>query len=112
MEVRQALLWSGLLLGGQATDTLTTAVASARGAMESMPWSARLLELGGIGLFWGAKLLLVATAATALLLAARWVQPERRYSQVMFRFALASVQVATIGLAAVSLHNTVVLGSI
>jgi hypothetical protein len=30
----------------------------------------------------------------------------------MFRFALASVQAATIGLAAVSLHNTMVLGSI
>ena len=100
MEFRQALLWSGLLLGSQATDTLTTALDRARGALESMPWSAGLLEVGGIALLWGAKFVLVATASTALMLAARWVRPNRRISKVTFRMALLSVQGATIRYAA------------
>ena len=70
MEIRQALLWSGLLLGSQATDTLTTAIDRARGAIEAMPVSARLLEVGGVALFWGFKVLIVASAAAALMAAA------------------------------------------
>ncbi|HKW70338.1 MAG TPA: hypothetical protein VJP81_07115 [Candidatus Dormibacteraeota bacterium] len=44
MEVRQAIMWSSLLLGSQATDTITTAIDRARGAIELMPISARLLD--------------------------------------------------------------------
>jgi len=64
------LLWSGLLLGGQATDTLTTALDRAQGALEMMPVSAQVLEVGGVALFWVIKLLIVASAAAALLAAA------------------------------------------
>src|SRR5579872_388975 len=112
VEVRQAILWSGLLLGGQTTDTLTTAIDRARGALEAMPMSARLLELGGIALFWGTKFLLVLAAGTVLFLAARWVRPGHRLSLVTFRVALVAVQAATIGLAYVSLSNTVLLTSL
>lgn len=112
MEVRQAILWSGLLLGGQTTDTLTTAIDRARGALEAMPMSARLLELGGIALFWGTKFLLVVTAAMVLFVAARLVRPGHRLSRITFRVALVAVQAATIGLAYASLSNAMLLSSL
>lgn len=112
MEVRQAALWIALLFSGQLTDTLTTALDRARGALESMPVSSHLLQLGGIYLFWGTKCLLVATAAAALLLAARWVRPDRQWSQITFRLALLSVQAATVGLAWVSVNNVMLLRSL
>ena len=107
------MLWSGLLLGSQATDTLTTAVDRARGAIEMMPVSSRLLEVGGIALFWTFKLLIVASAAAALMAAARKVgADERRVSRITFRIALVAVQAVTIGLAAVSLSNLALLTTI
>jgi len=110
VEIRQALLWSGLLLGSQATDTLTTAIDRAQGAIESMPISARLLEVGGVALFWSFKVLIVAGAAAALVAAARKVhEDEHRLSRVTFRFSLIAVQVVTICLAGVSLSNLALL---
>lgn len=112
MEIRQAALWTLLLLFGQTTDVLTTAVDRARGALESMPISGGLLELGGISLFWGTKLLLVAAAGSALLLTARWARRDRMASRITFRFCLVGVQAATLGLAWVSLSNVALLSSL
>ena len=105
------MLWSGLLLGSQATDTLTTAVDRARGALESMPVSARLLEVGGIALFWSFRVLIVASAAAALIAAARAVRRDHRLSRITFRASLVAVQAVTIGLALVSLNNLAVMAS-
>lgn len=105
------MLWSGLLLGSQATDTLTTAVDRARGALESMPVSARLLEVGGVALFWSFKVLIVASAAAALIAAARSVRRDHRLSRITFRASLVAVQAVTIGLALVSLNNLAVMSS-
>jgi hypothetical protein len=113
VEVRQAVLWSGLLLGSQATDTLTTAIDRALGAVEAMPVSAQLLEVGGVALFWAFKVMIVAAAATALIAAAHKVRAEpHRFSRLTFRISLLAVQVVTICLAGVSLSNLAVLGSI
>jgi hypothetical protein len=112
VETRQAVLWSGLLLGSQVTDTLTTAIDRARGAMESMPLSARLLEAGGVALLWEIKVLIVATAATALIAAARKVHKDHRLSLLTFRVSLVAVQAATVCLASVSLSNLFLLSSI
>jgi hypothetical protein len=112
VETRQAVLWSGLLLGSQVTDTLTTAIDRARGAMESMPLSARLLEAGGVALLWEIKVLIVATAATALIAAARKVRKDHRLSLLTFRVSLVAVQAATVCLASVSLSNLFLLSSI
>jgi hypothetical protein len=101
-----------LLLTGQATDVLTTAMDRARGALESMPLSSGLLDRGGIALLWGTKLLLVAAVATALVLTARWAAPGRPGSRIVFRFALVCTQAATIGLVCVSLTNALLLGSL
>lgn len=112
MEIRQAILWSGLLLGSQTTDTLTTAIDRTRGAIESMPVSARLLEVGGIAMFWGFKLLVVVTVAVALLTAASLVREGHRLSRITFRLCLLAVQAVTICLAFVSLSNLALLSSI
>jgi len=106
------MLWSGLLLGSQTTDTLTTAIDRARGAIESMPVSARLLEVGGIAMFWGFKVLVVLTVAVALLTAASLVREGHNLSRITFRLCLVAVQAATIALAFVSLNNLVLLTSI
>jgi hypothetical protein len=112
VEVRQAFLWSGLLLGSQATDTLTTAIDRARGAIEIMPVSSRLLEVGGVAMLWTFKVMIVASAAAALVAAAQRVRADHRLSRLTFRVALVAVQVVTIGLAGVSLSNLAVLGAI
>ena len=113
MEVRQALLWSALLLGSQATDTLTTAIDRARGAMEAMPVSAQLLDVGGVALFWIFKLLIVAGAAAVLIAAARKVgEHNHRLSRFTYRATLVAVQAVTVCLACVSLSNLALLSSI
>lgn len=109
---RQAFLWSCLLLGSQTTDTITTEIDRARGALELMPLSGKLLEAGGIALLWGFKVLLVVAATSVLVLAARAVRPEHRLSMFTYRAALISVQVATVGLVWVSLSNTMLLRSL
>jgi hypothetical protein len=112
VEVRQALLWSGLLLGSQAADTLTTAIDRARGAVEAMPISAQLLEVGGITLFWVFKVMIVTAAAAALIAAAHGARENpHRFARLTYRLALVAVQVVTICLAAVSLSNVALLGS-
>jgi hypothetical protein len=113
VEVRQAVLWSGLLLGSQATDTLTTAIDRARGAVEAMPISAQLLEVGGVTLLWVFKVMIVAAAAAALIAAAHKVREDpHRFSRLTFRLSLLAVQGVTICLAAISLSNVALLGSI
>ena len=112
VEIRQALLWSGLLLGSQATDTLTTAIDRARGAVEMMPVSSRLLDVGGVALLWTFKVMIVASAAAALMAAASKVKHDHRLSRITFRVCLVAVQAVTIGLAAVSLSNLALLSSI
>ena len=113
MEQRQAVLWSVLLLGSQAVDTLTTAIDRSRGAIEAMPISAKLLEIGGVSLLWTFKLMVVAAGASALIAAAHKVREEdHRLSRITFRTALVAVQAVTIGLAVVSLSNLALLSEI
>ena len=110
--MRQALLWCVLLLGSQTTDTITTAIDRTRGAIEAMPLTARLLEVGGVAMLWGFKVLVVATMTVALLTAANLVRDGNRFSQVTFRLCLVAVQVATVGLAVASLSNLALFSSI
>lgn len=99
-------------MGSQATDTLTTAVDHARGAVEAMPVTSRLLEVGGVALLWTFKVMIVASAAAALLAAAQMVRKDQRRSQITFRVCLMAVQAVTIGLAAVSVSNLALMTSI
>lgn len=97
MQIQQAVLWSGLLLGSQATDALTRAIDRTR-----------LLEVGGVALFWGFKVLIAASADAALIAAARMVRADHRLSRITFRAALVAVQAVTICLAVTSLSNLAV----
>jgi len=77
-----------------------------------MPISNQLLEVGGVALFWTFKLMIVASAAAALMAAARKVREDHRLSRITFRISLLAVQAVTIGLAVVSLSNLALLTSI
>ena len=77
-----------------------------------MPISNQLLEVGGVALFWTFKLMIVASAAAALMAAARKVREHHRLSRITFRISLLAVQAVTIGLAVVSLSNLALLTSI
>lgn len=112
MELRQAALWTALLFAFQTIDVLTTSIDRAWGTVESMPISARLLELGGVSRLWSAKLLLVVAAGLALLLTARWARRDRPASKTTFRFCLVGVQATTMGLTWVSLNNVALLASL
>lgn len=103
------MLWTGLLFASQTTDALTTTVDRTRGAIETMPVSARLLEVGGPAMFWGFKIFIVVTVAVALLTAAGLVRDGHRLSQITFHLSLIAVQAATICLAFASLSNLAVL---
>jgi hypothetical protein len=112
VELRQALLWSGLLLGSQATDTLTTATDRAKGAIEAMPISAQALDVGGVALFWIIKLLIVCSATAILIAAAgKAREDDHRLSRFTFRATLIAVQAVTVCLACVSVSNLALLSS-
>src|SRR5258708_23461130 len=66
---RSSFLWISLLAAIEAMDILTTEVGRTRGAVESMPISAAVMNEGGMALFIIVKLALVAAGATAVLLA-------------------------------------------
>jgi len=112
MEIRRALIWTALLLSGEATDVITTSVDRARGAIESMPISSGLIQQGGLGLFWATKVLLVGAAAVALIVTALWIKGKRPGAHIVFRIALVSVQAVTLGLIWISLLNAALLRSL
>jgi hypothetical protein len=112
VEFRRALIWTVLLLAGQAADVITTQVDRARGALESMPISSGLLQQGGLGLFWATKVLEVGAASTALFLTALWIRSKRPGAPIVFRIALVAVQAVTIGLVCAALVNAALLGSL
>ena len=106
---RGTFVWITLLGAIEFTDILTTAIGRARGAIESMPISAAVMEEGGIVLFIAIKVALVIAVAIAVLLALRWVRSGRPGAGTLFVFTLSSIRVATVALALVSLHNAMLL---
>ncbi|MEO8744410.1 MAG: hypothetical protein ABI334_02975 [Candidatus Dormiibacterota bacterium] len=109
---RSAWVWIGLLATIESMDILTTAAGRASGAVETMPVSATVMNVGGMGLFVIVKLALVAIGAIAVLLALRWAESGRPGANVILAFAMSAVRVSTVALAVVSLHNAVLLQSL
>jgi hypothetical protein len=109
---RATFLWIALLAAIEFTDILTTAIGRARGAIESMPISAAVMNEGGLVLFIAIKVTLVGAVAIAVLLALRWMRNGRPGAGTLFTFTLSSIRVATVALALVSLHNAVLLTSL
>lgn len=106
---RGTFVWITLLGAIEFTDILTTAIGRARGAIESMPISAAVMQEGGIVLFIAIKVALVVAVAIAVLLALRWMRSGRPGADTLFAFTLSSIRVATVALALVSLHNAMLL---
>lgn len=109
---RSSLLWISLLAAIEAMDILTTDIGRARGAIESMPISAAVMNEGGMALFILVKLALVAAGATAVLLALLWVRAGRRGAGWVYVFTLSAIRVTTVALAVVALHNALLLQSL
>jgi hypothetical protein len=112
MQNRSSLVWICLLGAIEAMDILTTAAGRSAGAIESMPVSAAVMSVGGIGLFMAVKLALVVVSATALLLALRWVRSERPGAGLVYEFTLWAIRITTVALSVVSLHNAVLIQSL
>ena len=93
-------------------DILTTDIGRARGAVESIPISAAVMNEGGMALFIFLKLALVAAGATAVLLALLWVRKGRPGAGWVYIFKLSAIRVTTVELAIVALHNGVLLQSL
>src|SRR4029077_10361291 len=109
---RSSLVWISLLAAIEALDIVTTDIGRARGAVESMPISAAVMNEGGMALFIVVKLALVAAGATAVLLALLWVRKGRPGGGWVYVFTLSAIRVTTVALAIVALHNAVVLQSL
>jgi hypothetical protein len=109
---RSSLVWISLLTAIEAMDIITTDIGRARGAIESMPISAAVMNEGGMALFIVVKLALVAAGATAVLLALLWVRKGRPGARWVYVFTLSSIRVTTVALAIVALHNAVLLQSL
>ena len=109
---RSSLVWISLLAAIEAMDIMTTQVGRARGAVESMPISAAVMNEGGMALFIMVKLALVAAGATAVLLALLWVRKGRPGAGWVYVFTLSAIRVTTVVLAVVALHNAVLLQSL
>jgi hypothetical protein len=109
---RSSLVWISLLAAIEALDIVTTDIGRARGAVESMPISAAVMNEGGMALFIFIKLALVAAGATAVLLALLWVRKGRPGAGWVYVFTLSAIRVTTVALAIVALHNAVLLESL
>src|SRR5229473_1035994 len=109
---RSSLVWISLLAAIEAMDILTTEVGRARGAVESMPISAAVMNEGGMALFIVVKLALVAGGATAVLLALLWVRKGRPGAGWVYVFTLSAIRLTTVALAMVALHNALLLQSL
>jgi len=109
---RATVVWIALLGAIEFTDILTTAIGRAKGAIESMPISAAVMNEGGMVLFVVVKLGLVAATAMAVMLALRWMRSGRPGAGALYSFTLSSIRVATVALAIVSLHNAMLLRSL
>src|ERR1700694_2010460 len=109
---RSSAVWISLLAAIEAMDNRNAEIVRARGAMESMPISAAVMNEGGMTLFILVKVALVAAGATAVLLALLWVRKGRPGAGWIYVFTLSSIRVTTVALAIVALHNALLLQSL
>jgi hypothetical protein len=109
---RLSLVWVGLLGTIESIDILTTWLGRARGAIESMPISAAVMNEGGMLLFIAVKVALVVAISLAVLVALLWVRRGRSGAGAIYAYTLTAVRVTTVALAIVCLHNAMLLTSL
>ncbi len=105
--------WILLLAGAQLADVITTGVDMAYGGVEANRFVAGLLALGGLGLVFGTKLLLVVAMAIACILLKRYAEAHPTLqSRAAHAFVWRAIQISVIGLLLVAVHNTALLAQI
>ncbi len=112
MGNRACLVWISLLSAIESMDILTTDLGRARGAIESMPISAAVIDEGGMVLFVAVKIALIGAVAVAVFLTLRWLRRGDEGAGFLYSFTLSSIRIATVALAIVSLHNAVLISSL
>jgi hypothetical protein len=106
-------VWILLLAGAQLADVLTTGVDMAHGGIEANRFVSALLAVGGLGLVFVLKLLLVAAMGIACLLLKRYADNHPSFqSRAAHAFVWRAMQLSVIGLVVVALHNTALLAEI
>jgi hypothetical protein len=110
---RLLVTWILLLAGAQIADVLTTGVDMAYGAMEANRLVAALLSLGGLGLVFGLKLLLVAALGIACLVLTQYAEAHPTLpARAAHAFVWRAIQISALGLVTVAVHNTALLAQI
>jgi hypothetical protein len=107
------LTWILLLAGAQLADVMTTGVDLAHGGVEANRVVASLMAMGGLGLVFALKLLLVGAMATACLVLKRCaVLNPSLQARAAHAFVWRSTQLSVLGLLVVSAHNAALLAQI
>jgi len=103
-------IWIVLLAAAQVADVLTTGVDMSRGGVEANRLVSTLLEVGGLGLVAGLKLLLVAAMALACLQLQRYANVHSSLQvRAAHTFVWRALQLSVVGLVLVAVHNTALL---
>ena len=102
--------WVILLAGAQLADVITTGVDMAHGGVEANHLVAALLALGGLGLVFFLKLLLVAALAIACIVLKRYADSHPSLqARAAHAFVWRAIQISVLGLVLVAVHNTALL---
>jgi hypothetical protein len=110
---RVVTTWILLLAGAQVADVLTTGVDMAYGGVEANRFVVSLLALGGLGLVFFMKLMLVAAMAIACVILKRYAQSHpSRQARAAHAFVWRAIQISVLGLVVVAVHNTALLALI
>jgi hypothetical protein len=105
--------WILLLAGAQLTDVVTTGADLAHGGVEANRLVADLLAVGGLGLVFGLKLLLVVAMAMACLVLKRYAESHPSLqARAAHAFVWRVIQMSVLGLVLVAVHNTAILAQI
>ena len=105
--------WILLLAGAQAADVFTTWVDMEHGGVEANRIVSSLLGVGGLGLVFFLKLLLVVAMGIACLLVKRYADSHPSFSaRAAHAFVWRAMQLSVVGLVLVALHNAAVLAQI
>jgi len=105
--------WILLLALAQLADVLTTGVDMAYGGVESNRFVSVLLDIGGLGLVFLLKLMLVAAMGIACLVLKRYADGHPSFQAwAAHAFVWRALQLSVIGLVLVALHNTALLAQI
>jgi hypothetical protein len=94
---RSLTIWLALLAQAQMADVITTQADTFRGGIEANQTAAFIMRVGGLGLFWVLKLLLVLGMAFAVSLAFRYRERHPgRHAELCVGLVARTIQVCVV----------------